>query len=332
MPQTVRLRLVYALCLLTAIGCGQKNDQNSDRYSLAENWPRLQSKEILGQPSGLGIDSKGNLVIFHRAGADPDAAAQSKIPENTIAKLDADTGKILESWGKDLFGWPHGLTIDYNDNVWVTDVGLHQIFKFSPEGELLMKLGEERKPGDDQRHFNRPTDVAIAEDGSFYVSDGYGNSRIIKFSSSGKFLFQWGEKGNGKGQFDLPHAVDLDGEGNVVVADRENGRIQKFDAKGNFLREWSNEGGGKVYSIKTDPVNRSIWAVDYLVGDDDQILGSDILRFGTELEFEAKFGRSKAYEGPVCRYHDIEMDNHQNIFVADLLENRVQKFSPVQKK
>ncbi len=330
MLQRVNLRCTYSFCLLMVVSYGQNNNRNSDRYLLAENWPQLQSEDALGQPSGLGMDSQGNLIVFHRAGADPDAASHLTIPKNTIAKLEANSGKLLDAWGADLFGWPHGLTVDEDDNVWVTDVGLHQVFKFSSKGKLLMKLGEERKPGDDQIHFNEPTDVAVAKNGSFYVSDGYGNSRIIKFSASGKFLFQWGEKGKGKGQFNLPHSIDLDSEGNLIVADRENARIQKFDANGKFLAERKNSVDGKIYAVKTDPVTPNLWAIDYLVEDDNQIFGSNVLQFGTELGFETKFGRSTDYDGPICRYHDIEVDKNQNIFVADLLENRIQKFSPAQ--
>lgn len=332
MLQWVRLRLKYAICLLTIIGCGQKNYQNSDWYGLVENWPLLQSEEILGQPSGLGLDSQGNLIVFHRAGTDPDAAAHSTIHKNTIAKLDANSGKLLDSWGADMFGWSHGLTVDEEDNIWLTDVGLHQVFKFSPEGKLLMKLGEERKPGDDQNHFNKPTDVAVAGDGSFYVSDGYGNSRIIKFSPSGNFLFQWGEKGKGKGQFDLPHSIDLDSEGNLIVADRENARIQKFDTKGKFLAEWKNNIDAKVYAVDTGEGGRSLFAVDYLVENDTIIMGSDISTFDTQLQRRVHFGRSGDYDGPVCRYHDLEIDAGENIYVADLLNNRIQKFQSIRKK
>lgn len=101
----------------------------------------------------------------------------------------------------------HGLTVDKENNVWVTDVALHQIFKFSHEGKLLMKLGVAKTPGNDSIHFNLPTDVAVANDGSFYVSDGYGNSRVVKFSKEGKYIFEWGEKGNQR--VNLTHHMGL---------------------------------------------------------------------------------------------------------------------------
>ena len=262
-------------------------------YELDTNW---SSENILGQPAGLGTDSRGNLVVFHRAGADKKRDPLTLIVENTIAILDPKTGKVLKEFGKDMFILPHGLT------------------------------------GDDELHFNRPTDVAVLPDGSFYVSDGYGNSRVIKFSKEGKFLFQWGEKGSGEGQFNLPHAVDLDEAGNVYVADRENGRIQKFDANGKFLAEWKNNEDAKVYAVQVSKRGHSIFAVDYLVKNDTVIIGSDISSFDTHLNRKSHFGRSGNYEGSVCRYHDIEVDTDENIYVADLLNNRIQKFQLIRKK
>src|SRR5829696_7574737 len=124
----------------------------------------------------------------------PDKPIQNK----TILIFDKDKGKLMDSWGDNLFIMPHGLTVDKDNNIWVTDVGLHQVFKFSHNGKLLMKLGEAKVAGNDNLHFNKPTGIANAKDGSFYVSDGYGNSRIIKFSAQGKYLFAWGKKGNKK--------------------------------------------------------------------------------------------------------------------------------------
>ena len=116
-------------------------------------------------------------------------------------------------------------------------MALHQVFKFSHDGKLLLKLGERGVAGDDPAHFNRPSDVAVAPDGSFYVSDGYRNNRIMKFAPDGKFLFQWGTKGKGPGQLDLPHAIAF-ASGRVYVVDRGNKRIQVFDEKGLYLAEW----------------------------------------------------------------------------------------------
>jgi hypothetical protein len=189
-----------------------------------------------------------------------------------------------------------------------------------------MKLGEARIAGNDSSHFNYPTDVAVATDGSFYVSDGYRNSRVIKFSKEGKYLFEWGKKGNGEGEFNTPHAIDLDSHGNVYVADRDNNRIQKFDSKGNFLTQWKNDVAIQLYSLSVDTRNDNVFAVDYSTVNDTLIKGSDIMVFDSTVKLLTRFGRTGLYNGPICRYHDITIDNEKNIYLGDILGNRIQKF------
>lgn len=318
--------LTIAACLVFSIlSFGQETGIRN--YRLVRNWPQIDSN-VLGQPSGLGTDGRGHIFVFHRAGASPGQGNDVRIKQNAILKLDVNSGELIDSWGRDIFLWPHGLTVDRDGNVWVTDVGLHQIFKFGSTGELLMTLGIPGEPGNDTLHFNRPTDVAVAEDGTFYVSDGYGNSRIIRFYATGKYLLQWGKKGSGEGQFDLPHSITLDHKGNVIVADRENNRLQKFDPEGNFLGQWQNPSNGGIYAVTTDDCNSSLWAVDFLVSK-EIALGSDVMMFSPRINFQGQFGRSGAYDGPVCRYHDIAIDGLGNIYVADLLNNLVQKFEPL---
>src|SRR5450432_1180764 len=274
-------------------------------FDLVKDWPQLPKGYVLGNPTGIGIDSNQNIFVFIRAGrtwAEP--MPGSFISQKTILMIDRHSGKILNSWGANLFILPHGLTIDKNNNIWVTDVGLHQVFKFNHEGELLMKLGEANVAGNDSTHFNLPTDVAIAADGSFYVSDGYGNSRVVKFSSAVKYLFAWGKKGNQPGEFNLPHGIDLDAKGNVYVADRENSRIQEFDADGNFLEEWSNKSFGKMYSLAFDKTNGNLIAVDHIVND-TIAAGSDIILIDLAKKQAIQFGRSGLYNGPVSEYHGV---------------------------
>ena len=173
----------------------------------------------------------------------------------TFSRFTGETAPSSVSMGTRERSWPrgvtgcHGLAVDSKDNVWVTDTGHHQVFKVSHNGELLMTVGTKGVPGLDGTHLNRPTDVVVAPTGEFYVSDGYGNSRVAKFSADGKFLFDWGSKGTEAGEFDLPHGIALDAKGRVYVADRTNNRIQVFKPDGTFLHQWQSEELGRPWGL-----------------------------------------------------------------------------------
>jgi len=241
--------------------------------------------------------------------------------------FDGATGRFLREWGADRFAMPHGLTVDGHDNVWVTDVALQQVFEFSPEGKLLMVLGERGVAGADERHFNRPTDIAVLPDGSFYVSDGYRNTRVVKFSPEGKFLFQWGAPGTGPGEFNTPHALAVDGAGRVYVADRENDRVQVFDARGRFLKQIKDREIGRPYSLAILPGDRLVIAD----GGEQPNSGPDragvaiVTADGRVLQ---RFGRYGNYDGQFRMAHDVAVDAKGNIYVVDIAGQRVQKLSP----
>ncbi len=302
-------------------------------YQLVKDWPQLPGGYILGNPTGIGIDTNQNVFVFHRAGRTwplIGAMPDSYIPEKTILLLDNNSGKITNSWGDSSFVMPHGLTVDHNNNVWVTDVGLHQVFKFSHNGKLLMTLGIAKTPGKDSIHFNRPTDVAVADDGSFYVSDGYGNSRIVKFSATGTYLFEWGKKGNKKGEFNIPHGIDLDEHGNVFVADRENNRIQVFDPTGKFLTQWTDKSFESICSIFFEKTKKNFVAVDDARSwFKTKHKGSDILLFDSSGNLQSRYGRSGSYQGPKSWYHDVAIDAKGDIYVGDILGNTLQKFKKI---
>ncbi len=182
-------------------------------YRVVHGWPQLPEGRDLGEVAGVGVDPQGNVFVFHRNEREwpaSDSLSTDPIALPTVTEFDGRTGKILSEWGANTFALPHGLTVDAHGNVWLTDVALQQVFEYSHDGRLLMTLGVRGVAGNDSAHFDRPTKVAVAPDGSFYVSDGYRNTRVIKFSPEGKFLFQWGTPGTGPGQFDLPHSVTLD--------------------------------------------------------------------------------------------------------------------------
>jgi DNA-binding beta-propeller fold protein YncE len=183
-----------------------------------------------GRVSAVSVDSKGEVYVFHRG----DKA-------DSLIVFDGK-GKYLRSWGRGMFGNEHGLRVDPEDNIWITDNGDHQVMKFDRSGKVLLTLGIKGKAGTDEKTFNRPTDIAFARTGDFYVSDGYGNSRVVKFSKQGKYLMTWGKRGTGPGEFNTPHSIAVDSKGRVYVSDRENNRIQIFDANGEFLKQWTHLG------------------------------------------------------------------------------------------
>ncbi|MCA9016423.1 MAG: hypothetical protein KDA77_13910, partial [Planctomycetaceae bacterium] len=193
----------------------------------------------LGPCSAVDFDSQGRMYLFHRG-------------KQPILCFDRD-GKFIRSWGDKLIGQAHGLRIDRHDNIWVTDIGNHMVFQFNPQGKLLLALGKSGKPGNTIDQFNKPTDVAFGPEGEFYVSDGYGNSRVMKFAANGKYLGQWGEPGKGPGQFNLPHSILIDDKGRVLVGDRENDRVQIFDTEGKLLEVWP---GFAPYGMEFDSQGR----------------------------------------------------------------------------
>lgn len=314
-----------SLLLCTGYSYGQERKTKAGTYSQVENWPQLPTNYVLGNPTGLDMDRDQNLVVFTRAYRTwTDPMPDSLITANTVLILDRRTGKIINSWGAGLFIMPHGLTVDKDNNIWLTDVGLHQVFKFSHSGKLLMKLGEAKVAGADKSHFNLPTDVAIAADGSFYVSDGYGNSRVVKFSASGQYLFEWGKKGNGRSEFNIPHAIHLDSKGNVYVADRENSRIQSFTAEGKFIKEWKAEGSGYIYSLVLNKKD-DIVAVDYLKVNDTVIKGSSVLDFNQNDKAGRGAENISMLRCPSCRYHDLAIDKDGDLYIGDIRSNRLLK-------
>ena len=317
------------LLVLIIYSCSAENI-TANKYELVNNWPLVSSEVKFGNPTGLALNSKQNLVVFHRGSRSwQNPMPIETIKENTILEIDINSGKIINSWGSDFFIMPHGLEVDREDNIWVSDVGLHQVIKFDPLGNQVMIIGEKNKPGNDENHFNLPTDIAVAKDGSFYVSDGYGNSRIIKFSKNGDYLFEWGIYGNSKSEFNIPHALDLDDKGYVYVADRENNKIQKFDSLGNFIAQWKNKSIGQLYSINVNNHDNLLVGIDYTVRENGEPIGSDIIHFDLDLNLKSRFGRSGSYSGPKARYHDVQIDKKGNIFVGDILNNSVQMFRPI---
>jgi peptidylamidoglycolate lyase len=297
-------------------------------FHAVHGWPQLPEGRDLGAVAGIGVDSHGNVFVFHRnsrSWPDSNELSTSPIALPTVTVFDGQTGRIVSEWGENRFAMPHGLTVDDHDNVWLTDVALQQVYKFSHDGHPLLTLGERGVAGNDSSHFNRPTKVAVSADGSFYVSDGYRNTRVMKFSPAGKFLFQWGTKGSGPGEFDLPHGIAIDRAGRIYVADRSNMRVQIFDSTGHYLRQWKSATIGRPYDVAVTPDG-----IVFIADGGDQpdappdrsgvaVLRSD----GTVIE---RLGRWGNYDGQFEMAHDIAAAGDGTIYVGDITGRRVQKF------
>jgi sugar lactone lactonase YvrE len=215
-------------------------------YRDAEPFGVLPAGRTIGQTSAIDIDSKGHVWVAGRCGANTCAGK----PDAPILEFD-DTGKLIRSFGAGMLVYPHGIAVDRDDNVWVTDgqgaggMG-HQVFKFSPEGKLLLTLGKAGVAGGGNDEFNQPADVLVASSGDIFVADGhapgYFNARIVKFSKDGKFIKSWGRRGSGRGEFEGAHCLAMDSLGRLFVGDRTNNRIEIFDQDGNFIAEWKQFG------------------------------------------------------------------------------------------
>ena len=335
--QIINMKLLFTLLMTNFIlsfqsgNTSNKDSVSTTNYELVKSWPQLSKDYNLGQPTGIGIDQNDHIFVFHRASRKwtnpfPDAF----ISENTVLELDNESGKIINAWGANAFIMPHGLTVDKQNNIWLTDVALHQIFKFSHDGKLLMKLGVAKVSGNDSLHFNLPTDIAVADDGSFYVSDGYGNSRVVKFSSAGKYIKSWGTYGNKPGEFIIPHGIALDKNNILYVADRENNRLQLFDTIGNFLKEIKND--MQVEQTPSIAINNEghLFAIDYdpTINKDSTVKGSTIYEFDSTLGTINHFGATGSAERTTSWFHDIAIDSKGYVYVGDIISNQVLKFKP----
>ena len=285
----------------------------ADAYQVVHGWPVLPDDFMFGAVTGVGIDSQNRVWVAHRN-------------PNPIMAFDAASGKLLSAFGDLQFKMAEGVTVDSQDNVWITDVGRHQIFKFGKDGSLLLTKGVQEKAGSDATHFDGPTAVGVAPTGEFYVADGYGNSRIVKFDKDGKFLLEWGKKGTGQGEFDTPHGIAVDGQNHVYVADRGNARIQVFDGDGKFIEEWKSDDLGRPWAL-TFAKDGSLYVVD---GGDLKKEPPDrarVLKVDMHGKVLDRFGSYGKADGQMYQPNGIAVAGNGDIYVCDVGNGmRVQKF------
>jgi DNA-binding beta-propeller fold protein YncE len=240
---TLRFSTTVSLALLLA-ACGTDGPPNP--YRAETGWMKTPAGRTLGSISMIDVAPNGTLWIAERCGAN------DCLPNGDIDPIlhVAANGEWLGAFGAGLFAWPHGIYVDASGNIWVTDARGgddrgHQVIKFAADGRELMRLGTSAHAGDGPTHLNGPTDVVVAPNGSVFVSDGHeamSNNRIVKFSADGTYIKEWGGSGSAPGQFLVPHALALDSQGRLFVADRDNNRIQIFDQDGRFLDAWTQFG------------------------------------------------------------------------------------------
>ncbi len=280
------------------------------RYNFVENWAKLPSGMTFKECPGVAIDSRDNVFILTRG-------------EEPIIVLDRD-GNFVRSFGKGHFSEnrTHGIYIAHDDSVLCADDGIHTIQKFSPEGEMLMEIGEKNNPAPrwSGEPFNRPTSAAIHPgNGDIYVSDGYGNSRIHVYTGDGEYKFSWGSPGIDAGQFIRPHNIAIDSNANVYVVDREAHRIQIFDTQGTFVTMWNN-----IHR----PDSMVLWGEHIYVGelngmggvDDAPGLGHRVSIFDLKGNLVSQFGDKNEGEGPgqFIAPHGIAVDSQGSIYVAEV--------------
>jgi peptidylamidoglycolate lyase len=292
-------------------------------YREVKDWPRLPAGVQLGEVPGVDIDAHGHVFIFHRPGRGFEPGATDVLEDPAILEIDAETGRLIASWGAKTFLVPHGITVDDQNNIWLTDVGLQQVFKFSHDGKRLLTLGQPRVGGWDATHFNQPTDIAIRQDGSFYVSDGYVNSRVALFDRNGTFLREWGRKGNGDSQFSNPHGLAFGPGGDVLVADRENSRIQVFDRQGAFKRQWLGaKETGRVFAVAVaggGSMYVGVRRADY------DPPSNGVLELDREWRTVASIGFGAAGDPVFNAVHDIAVGRDGSVYVAETRTKRVVK-------
>ena len=279
-----------------------------------EEWGRLPEGWAYREATALALDSRDRLHVFNR-GSHP------------VIVLDVD-GNVVDSWGEGVFNNPHGVAIGPDDSVYCVDFGDHTVRKFSPQGELQMTIGEPGRPSPSMsgEPFCQPTHVAVdPRSGDIFVSDGYENARVHKYSPEGRHLLSWGESGTAEGEFSVPHGIATDDDGWVYVADRENQRIQVFDANGRFETQWGlnlarpgcvtidERGGTKLAYVGEFFAGFFTNAAGKRLGPRVSILDMD----GTVL---ARLGEH-TFGGDTGRFyspHAIAVDSRGDIYVAEV--------------
>lgn len=290
-------------------------------YSVDPAWPRRPAEFGPKVPvPSIAVDGQDRVWCLERG----------RVPVQVYTAQ----GALATSWGKGQFKGPHSLRFDRQGNVWITDFLAHVVKKLTPEGRELLTLGTPGQPGADDRHFAGPTDTAITPAGDVFVTDGYGNRRVVHFDAQGKFVKAWGTYGGGPGQFCLPHQVVVDSRGVLYVADRNSGRVQLFDQQGKFLDQWANlimpwglwiTASDEIWVCGSSPQS---WYKDgSYPPPKDQVF----LRFSTDGRarqlWTVPVGQDGKEKPGECNWlHAVAVDSQGNLYTGEINGKRAQKF------
>ena len=237
---------------------GTPTNSGPNPYKSVFDWAKMPPGRTWGSSAGVDIDPDGKSVwVIDRCGANTCYGSNL----DPILKFDA-SGKLVKSFGAGMFVFPHGIHVDRQGNVWVTDgqgrgSQGHQVIKFSPNGQVLMRLGQAGVAGNNPQNFNMPSAVFVAPNGDIFIGDGHGgesNNRIVKFDKTGKYIKEWGTKGSAPGQFDTPHTLAMDSQGRLFVGNRNNNRIDIFDQDGKFIQSWTQFSRPSGIYIRNDVI------------------------------------------------------------------------------
>ena len=283
-------------------------------YEIVPEWAKLPEGWSFLEVSDVAVDSKDRVYVFNRG-------------DHPMMIFDRD-GSFLGSWGEGLFKRPHGVTIGPDDSIYCVDDGDHTIRKLNPEGRVLMILGTpgQAAPFQSGRPFHRPTKVALhPKTGEIFVSDGYGNSKVHKYSPDGNFLFSWGEPGCDPGEFNLVHSVCTDEKGYIYVADRENHRIQIFDSKGKYMTQWNNMHRPCGLHIGVDRNGKQLCYIGELapslsVNNNYPNLGPRISIYNLSGERLGRLGDKRPGEEPYQFWapHGIAVDSRGDLYIGEV--------------
>ena len=323
------------------------------RFDANADFLRLPDNIHLGEVAGVALNSKGHLFVFSRTGerSTLHGASASQLFEFTRS------GEFVREIGRDLYGFAfaHTVRVDRDDNLWVTDEGTNMVIKFNPAGRVTMVLGRRPEaveaapapgsppPAAGWGSFNRPTDVAFSPAGDVFISDGYGNSRVVKVDRDGRWVKTWGERGTGAGQFNTPHTIANDALGNIYVGDRGNRRIQVFDGEGRFLRQFTidvpyakaaNILVGREPGPAGSPLPQSgaPWAICITPGPTQVLYVADavpgrIYKLNLDGKVIGVLGDAGKLPKQFGWIHQIACPSENELYVAEVLNWRVQRLT-----